>query len=137
MTVAVAPPLQNALTMALPIQQARTSGNNGGREDCWSEGATSVLIEAWGEWYLKLSRGNLKQKHWKDVVDTVSSHEDYTKTPKTDIQCRNRIDTVKKKYKLVCFYRIYFFIFLVYFFGFSEESLKHKIFPFFVVLQLL
>ena len=70
-------------------------------------------------------------------MDTVSSREDYTKTPKTDIQCKNRIDTVKKKYKLVCFYRIYFFIFLVYFFGFSEESLKHKIFPFFVVLQLL
>ena len=62
-TVAVAPPLQNALTLALPIQQARTSENSGGREDCWSEGATSVLIEAWGERYLKLSRGNLKHKH--------------------------------------------------------------------------
>ena len=99
-TVAAAPPPQNALTLALPIQQARTSGNGGGREDCWSEGATSVLIEAWGERYLELSRGNLKQKHWKDVADIVSSREDYTKTPKTDIQCKNRIDTVKKKYKL-------------------------------------
>ncbi|CAK9179839.1 unnamed protein product [Ilex paraguariensis] len=103
-TVAAAPP-QNTLTLALPIQQPRTIGNGGGgggggREDCWSEGATAVLIDAWGERYLELSRGNLKQKHWKEVADIVGSRDDYTKTPKTDIQCKNRIDTVKKKYKL-------------------------------------
>ncbi|XP_050103386.1 trihelix transcription factor ASIL2-like [Malus sylvestris] len=108
-TVAVPPaqipastPSQNkTLTLALPSsgkQQGRSSG--GGREDCWSEGATAVLIEAWGERYLELSRGNLKQKHWKEVADVVSSREEYGKIPKTDIQCKNRIDTVKKKYKL-------------------------------------
>jgi hypothetical protein len=59
-----------------------------------------VLIDAWGERYLELSRGNLKQKHWKEVADIVSSREVYSKAPKTDIQCKNRIDTVKKKYKL-------------------------------------
>ncbi|GFY97210.1 sequence-specific DNA binding transcription factor [Actinidia rufa] len=76
-TVAAAPPQNNTLTLALPIQQPRPAGNGGGgggREDCWSEGATSVLIDAWGE--------RLYQ------------------TPKTDIQCKNRIDTVKKKYKV-------------------------------------
>ncbi|XAR67559.1 hypothetical protein NMG60_11002353 [Bertholletia excelsa] len=102
-TVAAAPPPQNSLTLALPIQQPKAAGGNGGgggREDCWSEGATSVLIDAWGERYLELSRGNLKQKHWKEVADIVSSREDYTKAPKTDIQCKNRIDTVKKKYKV-------------------------------------
>ncbi|KAJ8553236.1 hypothetical protein K7X08_023914 [Anisodus acutangulus] len=105
-TVASAPP-QNTLTLALPIQQSRPvgtsgggGGGSGGREDCWSEGATTVLIDSWGERYMELSRGNLKQKHWKDVADIVSSREDYRKTPKTDIQCKNRIDTVKKKYKL-------------------------------------
>lgn len=109
-TVAAGPPQppQNTLTLALPIQQPRavnnggggSGGGGGGREDCWSEGATSVLIDAWGERYMELSRGNLKQKHWKEVADIVSSREDYNKTPKTDIQCKNRIDTVKKKYKL-------------------------------------
>ncbi|KAL2462482.1 Trihelix transcription factor ASIL2 [Forsythia ovata] len=100
-TVAAAPPVttHNTLTLALPIQQQKVGGTGGGREDCWSEGATAVLIDAWGERYLELSRGNLKQKHWKDVADIVSSREDYMKTPKTDIQCKNRIDTVKKKYK--------------------------------------
>lgn len=58
-----------------------------------------MLIDAWGERYLELSRGNLKQKHWKEVADIVSSREHFGKTPKTDIQCKNRIDTVKKKYK--------------------------------------
>ncbi|GMH16046.1 hypothetical protein Nepgr_017887 [Nepenthes gracilis] len=115
-TVAVAPPPppMNSLALALPIQQPRTSGGfggggsggvisgggNGGREDSWSESATSVLIDAWGERYLKLSRGNLKQQHWKEVADIVNGQEDYPRAPKTDIQCKNRIDTVKKKYKI-------------------------------------
>lgn len=102
-TVTVAappPPAANGLALALPIQQpARGNDGGGGREDCWSEGATAVLIDAWGERYLELSRGNLKQKHWKEVAEIVSGREDYTKAPKTDIQCKNRIDTVKKKYK--------------------------------------
>ncbi|KAF5733479.1 trihelix transcription factor ASIL2 [Tripterygium wilfordii] len=107
-TVAAAPPLavpqssaHNALTLALPFQTSNKNngGGGGGREDCWSEGATAVLIEAWGERFLELSRGNLKQKHWKEVADIVSGREDYNKTPKTDVQCKNRIDTVKKKYK--------------------------------------
>ncbi|XWS12193.1 hypothetical protein CRYUN_Cryun37aG0069000 [Craigia yunnanensis] len=94
---------ENTLALALlPPQQPKNNGGGGGggREDCWSEGATGVLIDAWGGRYLELSRGNLKQKHWKEVADIVSGREDYTKTPKTDIQCKNRIDTVKKKYKL-------------------------------------
>ncbi|CAJ1950695.1 unnamed protein product [Sphenostylis stenocarpa] len=102
---APAPPPPNSLALALPIQQpvkgngGGGGGGGGGREDCWSEGATAVLIDAWGERYLELSRGNLKQKHWKEVAEIVSGREDYTKAPKTDIQCKNRIDTVKKKYK--------------------------------------
>ncbi|CAI8607842.1 unnamed protein product [Vicia faba] len=92
-------PVVNSYALALPIQNQARGSNGGGREDCWSEGATAVLIEAWGERYLELSRGNLKQKHWKEVAEIVNGREDYLKAPKTDIQCKNRIDTVKKKYK--------------------------------------
>ncbi|MCO5547329.1 hypothetical protein L7F22_000777 [Adiantum nelumboides] len=70
------------------------------RDDCWSEGATFTLIQAWGGRYLELNRGNLKQKHWKDVADCVNRRADGSKPPKTDIQCKNRLDTLKKKYKL-------------------------------------
>ncbi|XP_068665906.1 trihelix transcription factor ENAP1-like isoform X2 [Aristolochia californica] len=71
------------------------------REDCWSEDATHTLVEAWGERYLELNRGNLRQKHWQEVADAVNSRHASGKKPRrTDVQCKNRIDTLKKKYKL-------------------------------------
>ncbi|XP_059663246.1 trihelix transcription factor ASIL2-like [Cornus florida] len=71
------------------------------REDCWSEDATHTLIEAWGERYVELNRGNLRQKHWQDVADAVNArHGHVKKARRTDIQCKNRIDTLKKKYKI-------------------------------------
>ncbi|XP_050387169.1 trihelix transcription factor ENAP2-like [Argentina anserina] len=71
----------------------------GGREDCWSDDATSVLITAWGDRYLRLNRGNLRQKDWTEVTDAVNCRGDGA-TFKTDGQCKNRVDTLKKKYKL-------------------------------------
>ncbi|KAK1320149.1 hypothetical protein QJS10_CPA03g01160 [Acorus calamus] len=77
------------------------NGGGGGREDCWSEGASSALIDAWGDRYLELSRGNLRQKDWKDVAGAVNARQDSHGRPrKTDVQCKNRIDTLKKKYKI-------------------------------------
>ncbi|XP_021732503.1 trihelix transcription factor ASIL2-like [Chenopodium quinoa] len=71
---------------------------SGGRDDCWSEESTAVLIEAWGERYLRSNRGNLRQNDWNEVADAVNS-AGITRR-KTDIQCKNRIDTIKKKYKV-------------------------------------
>ncbi|PON86566.1 sequence-specific DNA binding transcription factor [Trema orientale] len=79
---------------------AASRPQGGGREDCWSEGATSTLIEAWGDRYLQLNRGNLRQKDWKEVADAVNGRDNGAKPYKTDVQCKNRIDTLKKKYKL-------------------------------------
>lgn len=71
------------------------------REDCWSEGATSTLIEAWGDRFLELNRGNLRQKQWQEVADAVNSRRTAVRRPpRSDIQCKNRIDTLKKKYKV-------------------------------------
>ncbi|KAM7492168.1 hypothetical protein LguiA_035089 [Lonicera macranthoides] len=71
------------------------------REDCWSEEATHTLISAWGDHYLNLNRGNLRQKHWQEVASAVNSLHGHTKkSRRTDIQCKNRIDTLKKKYKI-------------------------------------
>ncbi|KAF3776003.1 Trihelix transcription factor [Nymphaea thermarum] len=71
-----------------------------GREDCWSEGATLALIEAWGDRHINLSRGNLKQQNWLEVADRVNARFGGLRHRKTDSQCKNRIDTLKKKYKL-------------------------------------
>ncbi|KAK8664663.1 hypothetical protein V6N13_084441 [Hibiscus sabdariffa] len=71
------------------------------REDCWSEEATSTLVDAWGRRYVELNRGNLRQKDWQDVADAVNALHGHTKkTHRTDVQCKNRIDTIKKKYKI-------------------------------------
>ncbi|KAF7150355.1 hypothetical protein RHSIM_Rhsim02G0143100 [Rhododendron simsii] len=71
------------------------------REDCWSEEATSTLVDAWGRRYLDLNRGNLRQKDWQEVADAVNARHGHTKkTRRTDVQCKNRIDTLKKKYKV-------------------------------------
>ncbi|XP_057528033.1 trihelix transcription factor ENAP1-like [Amaranthus tricolor] len=68
------------------------------REDCWSEESTSALIEAWGSHHLSLNRGNLRQHHWSEVAAAVNSSGENRR--RTDTQCKNRIDTLKKKYKI-------------------------------------
>uniref|UniRef100_A0A3Q7F525 Myb/SANT-like DNA-binding domain-containing protein n=1 Tax=Solanum lycopersicum TaxID=4081 RepID=A0A3Q7F525_SOLLC len=71
------------------------------REDCWSEQATWTLVDAWGRRYMELNRGNLRQKDWQRVSDSVNAlHGHSRKTHRTDVQCKNRIDTLKKKYKV-------------------------------------
>ncbi|KAL6574085.1 hypothetical protein OROHE_001627 [Orobanche hederae] len=71
------------------------------REDCWTEEATATLVEAWGRRYLELNRGNLRQNDWQEVAEAVNARHGHTKkTRRTDVQCKNRIDTLKKKYKI-------------------------------------
>eukprot|EP01018_Ginkgo_biloba_P024022 Gb_18984 [translate_table: standard] len=64
--------------------------------DDWSENATLVLLDTWGEKFLQLGKKSLKLEQWFEVAKKVSA---VSKTFKTDIQCRNRLDTLKKKYK--------------------------------------
>ncbi|XP_026444226.1 trihelix transcription factor ASIL2-like [Papaver somniferum] len=96
-TSAVTPETPASTRTGLPI-----------REDCWSEEASCTLVEAWGERYLELNRGNLRQQHWQLVADTVNNrhannnNHNHNKKflRRSDVQCKNRIDTLKKKYKL-------------------------------------
>ncbi|KAL0804331.1 hypothetical protein Bca101_096821 [Brassica carinata] len=73
-------------------------GGGGGRDDCWSEEATKVLINAWGDRFSEPGKGTLKQQQWHEVAEIVNE-SGQCKYAKTDVQCKNRIDTVKKKYK--------------------------------------
>ncbi|PWZ39916.1 Trihelix transcription factor ASIL2 [Zea mays] len=107
-TIAAAPP-GAAMVVALPIHRTAASlyasaaaagGGGGGREDAWSDGATSALIDAWGERFVALGRGSLRHPQWQEVADAVSSRDGYSKGPRSDVQCKNRIDTLKKKYKV-------------------------------------
>lgn len=62
---------------------------------------TSTLIDAWGERHIDLNRGSLRHKHWEEIANAVnSSHSHERKFIRTAIQCKNRIDTLKRKYKI-------------------------------------
>ncbi|KAL5203526.1 hypothetical protein ABZP36_014478 [Zizania latifolia] len=102
------------MAVAAAAAAAAASGGGGGmrlpppnpnlpyREDCWSEGETAALVGAWGSRYVELNRGNLRQKQWQEVADAVNSRRGAAarrRPPRTDVQCKNRVDTLKKKYK--------------------------------------
>lgn len=62
----------------------------------WTEHETSILLDAWGKRYLKQGRKSLRSKEWHEVSEKVSQE---SQIERTDTQCRNRLDTLKKKYK--------------------------------------
>ncbi|XP_002971329.2 trihelix transcription factor ASIL1 [Selaginella moellendorffii] len=77
-----------------PIQ-VRGSSQGLGRDD-WGDGATLALLQAWGDKCVALNKWHLRLDHWAELAAavTIRSH-----SPKTDVQCKNRVDTLKKKFK--------------------------------------
>ncbi|KAJ7011752.1 trihelix transcription factor ASIL1-like [Populus alba x Populus x berolinensis] len=63
----------------------------------WTEHETFVLLDAWGEKFLQRGKKSLRSDEWQEVAEKVS---DKSKIERTDTQCRNRLDTLKKKYKI-------------------------------------
>ena len=69
------------------------------KRDEWSEGAVSTLLEAYeAKWVLR-NRAKLKGHDWEDVARHVSSRANSTKSPKTQTQCKNKIESMKKRYR--------------------------------------
>ncbi|KAJ7951800.1 Trihelix transcription factor [Quillaja saponaria] len=62
----------------------------------WSERETIVLLDSWGDRFLQHGRKSLRSEEWQEVAEKVSG---VSKIERTDTQCRNRLDTLKKKYK--------------------------------------
>ncbi|PSS24310.1 Trihelix transcription factor [Actinidia chinensis var. chinensis] len=79
-----------------------TTGGSGGdrlKRDEWSEGAVSTLLEAYeAKWVLR-NRAKLKGQDWEDVAKHVSLRAHGTKSPKTQTQCKNKIESMKKRYR--------------------------------------
>ncbi|PPD74615.1 hypothetical protein GOBAR_DD28460 [Gossypium barbadense] len=70
----------------------------GGRNSLtdWTEHETLVLLDAWGDCFLQCGRKSLRTEEWQEVAEKVS---EISKIERTETQCRNRLDTLKKKYK--------------------------------------
>ncbi|CAM6043819.1 unnamed protein product [Sphagnum compactum] len=72
-----------------------------GREPAteWSEAATSVLITAFREKFHALDRSNFRSKDWAEVSKIVNAQCVNEKSPKTQEQCRMKVDSLKKRYR--------------------------------------
>ncbi|KAH8957546.1 hypothetical protein BDL97_07G097300 [Sphagnum fallax] len=79
----------------------------------WSDGATIVLLNAFSEKYRALERSNFTSKIWADIAacvnarrvplgakGTTSGASQGEDTPKTQEQCRIKVDNLKKRYKV-------------------------------------
>lgn len=62
----------------------------------WSEDESFVLLEVWGERFLQLGRKSLRSEDWIEVAEKVS---ELCKVERSHVQCRNKLDVLKKKYK--------------------------------------
>ncbi|KAG9457366.1 hypothetical protein H6P81_001874 [Aristolochia fimbriata] len=69
------------------------------KRDEWSEGAVSSLLDAYeSKWALR-NRAKLKGHDWEDVARHVSARANSTKVSKTSTQCKNKIESMKKRYR--------------------------------------
>ncbi|XP_074572749.1 uncharacterized protein LOC141829227 [Curcuma longa] len=62
----------------------------------WSEESTFVLLDSWGDRYMQNGRKSLRPDQWSEVHKKVLQS---SRVHRSDSQCRNRIDTLKKKYR--------------------------------------
>ncbi|KAL5572689.1 hypothetical protein UlMin_022286 [Ulmus minor] len=65
-------------------------------ESDWSEHSMFVLLEVWGDRFLQLGRKSLRSEDWVEVAEKVS---EVSRIEKTETQCRNMMDLLKRKYK--------------------------------------
>ncbi|XP_009802965.1 uncharacterized protein LOC107798398 [Nicotiana tabacum] len=83
------------------ITSSVASGGSGeyrkDREE-WSDTAIACLLEAYMEKFVQLNRGNLRGRDWEEVAAMVS--ERCEKQSKSVEQCKNKVDNLKKRYKL-------------------------------------
>ncbi|CAN4084863.1 unnamed protein product [Withania somnifera] len=86
----VPPPSTTAATAPKPSFGGRNPLSD------WSEHETFILLNAWGTRFVRHGRKSLRSEEWQEVAERVSRG---SKIERTDTQCRNRLDTLKKKYK--------------------------------------
>ncbi|KAI7751502.1 hypothetical protein M8C21_022414, partial [Ambrosia artemisiifolia] len=64
----------------------------------WSDSAIACLLDAYLDKFVQLNRGNLRVRDWEEVAALVSERcENQVKSVE---QCKNKVDNLKKRYKL-------------------------------------
>ncbi|KAH9304123.1 hypothetical protein KI387_008527 [Taxus chinensis] len=98
-------PKQQAQHQQLQLSYTR-AGENGVsktpdriKRDEWSEGAVGTLLDAYESKWLLRNRAKLKGNDWEDVAKQVSTRSSGAKSMKTQSQCKNKIESMKKRYR--------------------------------------
>ncbi|KAI4379318.1 hypothetical protein MLD38_005632 [Melastoma candidum] len=84
-------------TVPPPSMTRLSSGGRNALAD-WTERETFVLLDEWGDRFIQRSKKILRADEWQEVAAKVSQCE-VSKPNRSESQCRNRLDTLKKKYK--------------------------------------
>lgn len=84
-------------------KKAKIAGSSSGGEyrkdrEEWSDTAIACLLDAYLDKFMQLNRGNLRGRDWEEVAAIVS--ERCEKQTKSVEQCKNKVDNLKKRYKL-------------------------------------
>ncbi|KAJ0989477.1 hypothetical protein J5N97_007833 [Dioscorea zingiberensis] len=69
------------------------------RRDEWSEGGVLSLLEFYESKWVLRNRAKLKGSDWEDIAREVSVRCSGTKALKTPSQCKNKIESMKKRYR--------------------------------------
>lgn len=106
------PPLAAPVAAAAAAAAAASSGGGGlglgvggsGRRlppPCWTHEETLALIEAYRDRWEALRKGNLRASDWDDVANAVTARcgRFPTATPKSGVQCRHKIEKLRKRYR--------------------------------------
>ncbi|WCJ42430.1 Alcohol dehydrogenase transcription factor Myb/SANT-like family protein [Euphorbia peplus] len=62
----------------------------------WTEHEKFVLLEVWGDRFLQLGRNSLRSEDWVLVSEKVS---EALKIDRTEVQCKQMMDLLKRRYK--------------------------------------
>lgn len=81
-------------------RKAKESESERCKKGEWSDGAIFSLLEAYEMKWNKRNRGNLRVGDWEEVSVLVSSRCEGSKPAKTSTQCKNKIEGMKKRYRL-------------------------------------
>ncbi|XP_057977822.1 trihelix transcription factor ASIL2-like [Malania oleifera] len=66
---------------------------------CWTHDETLALIDAYREKWYSLHRASLRAPDWDNVAATVARRCNLVSPPKTAVQCRHKIEKLRKRYR--------------------------------------
>jgi hypothetical protein len=65
----------------------------------WTDSSITALLDIYEEKWNYLKRGNLRSRDWSELALQVSARCHGPKAVKTASQCKNKIESMKKKYR--------------------------------------